>query len=235
MKKNNFNNSIDDKSGGEMLSEILALMLKLLVKCLYKLLKFIFKLTFRILKLCFKLIKILIRAFLEFWNDNSTQEKLHIARLWCLKALKTLSIWLLIGVKQLWKGLKWLVHALIRSIIHLQSTLVIVSRQIVKGIKLIWKVLKQCGKNIRNFSTKQKQNYYKFRKNKGVKGLLIDTKNSLQRSLDNYMKDETDEVGKADNEPISYEEFISEGNQDPDKPMPLARKLYDEMKRIFDD
>ena len=113
-------NNYEDKSGSEMLSEIGSLLWKLCKKALAHLLRLILK----GLMFCFTLLKILLQACIDFWNDNSTQEKLRLARHWCANSLKALWFYTLMGIYAIGKGLVWTAKATWRGITHLKPTLI---------------------------------------------------------------------------------------------------------------
>ena len=229
----------DDKSGSEMLSEICRLLLKLLIKCIVKLLKLIIK----GLRLVFVLLKMMLQACVDFWNDNSTQEKIHMARRWCVDTLKLcveltlitlhkLWQWSIIALKATVRGTVWVAKATVRGIIHLRPTIVLISKVCLKGLKATWKGMRWLGRTLRLFALKRKRAYLAFRKNKGFKGLLLDIKNHLQHRLNDYM-DEGQEDAASD--AMSYGEYITDEIGDETKTRSIGKKIYKSMNKLFDD
>ena len=193
-------NNYEDKSGSEMLSEIGSLLWKLCKKALAHLLRLILK----GLMFCFTLLKILLQACIDFWNDNSTQEKLRLARHWCANSLKALWFYTLMGIYAIGKGLVW-------------------------AAKATWRGLVVCGKAIRIFFLKRQQAFRRFRRNKGFKGLLIDIKTYLQEQLNSYMNEDNDTVSS---DAISYEEYIDANSKDGKKS--FGRKIYNKVDELID-
>jgi len=218
-------NNYEDKSGGEMLSEIGHLLWKLCLKAVAHLLKLVLK----GIMFCFALLKMLLQACIDFWNDNSTQEKLRMARHWCAQSFKTVGSYCWMGIIAIGKGLVWTAKATWRGITHLKPTLVFMGRLCVKAAKAIWRGLVVCGKAIRLFFLKRQHAFRRFRRNKGFKGLLIDTKTYLQEQLNSYMNDDNDTVSS---DAISYEEYIDANRSDGKKS--FGRKLYNEVDKLID-
>lgn len=229
----------DDKSGSEMLSEICHLLLKLLIKCSVKLLKLIIK----GIRLLFYLLKMMLQACVDFWNDNSTQEKIRMARRWCMATLKLCAEWTLIALRKLWQwsiialratmlGMVWAAKATVRGIIHLRPTIVLIGKVCLKGLKATWRGMQWFGRTLRLFALNRKRAYLAFRKNKGFKGLLLDIKNHLQYTLNNYM-DEGQEDTASD--AMSYGEYITDEIGDDTKTRSIGKKIYKSMNKLFDD
>lgn len=218
-------NNYEDKSGSEMLSEIGHLLWKLCLKIVAHLLRLILK----GIMLCFSLLKMLLQACIDFWNDNSTQEKLRMARRWCVNSTKLLGSYALMGLIAIGKGLVWTAKATWRGITHLKPTLVFLGRLCVKTAKTIWRGIVGCARITRLYFRKRQQAVRQFRRNKGFKGLLIDIKTFLQEQLNSYM-DEDNET--TSNDVISYEEYIDANRANGKKS--LSRKIYNEMDKLID-
>lgn len=239
MSDNHHNHNIDDKSGSEMLSEIMRLLLKLLLKILAKILILIVK----GIKLLYAMLKMLLQACADFWYDNSTQEKLRMARIWCIHAmettlqwcliaLRTAARWSIISLKELCKAVVWLAKSVVRGIIHLRPTLVAMRRAVAKGLRLLWQFTKSTARRTKAATVKQQRRYRQFRKNKGFKGLLIDIKNHLQMRLNDYM-DEGQEDQTSD--AMSYGEYIGDEIGEKGKTRSIGKKIYKSMNKLFDD
>ena len=225
MRTDHSNNNYDNKSGGEMLSEIGRLLCKLFLKCIARLIKFILKGV----KWCFSLLKLALQACIDFWNDNSTQEMLHIIKSWCVNTLKTLGSYCVVSVVAIWKGLVWLMKAIVQGIIHLKPTLIYLGRLCAKAGKGLWKGIVICGKSIRLYFLKKQHAFRRFRRNKGFKGLLIDTKNYLQALLNSYMEEDNETISS---DAISYDEYVN-GNKANGKKS-FSSKIYNEMNKLID-
>lgn len=217
----------DDKSVGEMLAEILRLSLKLLLKCTIKLVRLLVKGCVVI----FFLFRRLLQSCVDFWNDNSTQQKLHMAKVWFHLFLKTLGRLTVKGLKALARGLVWAIRTLVRCIINLRPTLVLIGRALGRCGKTLLLWLQLFGRGLRLFFTKRKRAYLSFRRNKGFKGLMIDVKNYLQLLLNNYMDEEQTETGKN---VLSYEEYIRGERGGKNGTDTIGKKIYNGMKNIID-
>lgn len=225
MNSEHQHNNYEDKSGREMLSDIGRLLWKLILKCIARLLRLILKGVL----LCFTLIKMLLQACIDFWYDNSTQEKLHIAKNWFFKTMKLIGSYCLAACVALKKGIVWTVKAFIIGITHLKPTITYVGRLCAKTGKAIWKSIVNGMKYIRLYILKKQHAFRRFRRNKGFKGLLIDTKNYLQMQLNNYMEEDNETTS---NDVISYEEYVNEDKGNGKES--FGRKLYNEMDKLFD-
>ncbi len=217
----------DDKPVGEMLAEILRLSLKLLLKCTVKLVR----LLVRACVCVFFLFRQLLQSCVDFWNDNSTQQKVHMAKMWLHAFLRTLGKLAVKGLKALGRGLVWTVRTLVRSIINLRPTLVLTGRVLSRCGKTLWLWMTLFGKWCRLVFVKRKRAYLSFRRNKGFKGLVLDVKNYLQLLLNNYMDEEQTETGKN---VLSYEEYIQSERGGKSSPDTIGKKIYNGMKNIID-
>lgn len=221
MENNKQHNNRQEKTGSEILLEVLKLCGMLLVKVLKQILrcivKFILWLVIIIERGC--------KALKDFWNDNSTQEKVREIKAWSINAVKTTGRWISKAAKSTWKGIVWLSKATIRSLTHLKPTFISLYHLTVKG-------LKKCKNAIADFFRKRKEAYRSFRKNKGFKGLLIDIRTSLSRHLSDYMEEEQTETA---DETIGYDEYISHEIGDSNKTRKLGQKIYKGINSIVDD
>jgi hypothetical protein len=154
---------------------------------------------------------------------------LHIIKSWCLNALKTLGSYCVICGVAIWKGMIWLMKATVKGIIHLKPTLTYLGRLCVKAGKGLWKGIVICGKSIRLYFLKKQHAFRRFRRNKGFKGLLIDTKNYLQALLNSYMEEDNETISS---DAISYDEYVN-GNKANGKKS-FSSKIYNEMNKLID-
>lgn len=221
MEQNGQHNNRQEKSGSEILLEVLKLCGMLLLKLLKHILRIIIKLILWIVIIIEKGCK----ALKDFWNDNSTQEKVREIKQWTINAIKTTGQWIVIAAKATWKGIVWLSKATLRSIIHLKPTFIQLFRLIGKG-------LTRCKDATLSFFRKRKEAYKAFRKNKGFKGLLIDIRTSLSKQLNDYMEEEQNETTE---ETIGYEEYISHEIGNNNKTRKLGQRIYKGINSIVDD
>ena len=239
MSENRQIHNHEDKSGSEMLSEIMRLLLKLLLMLITKVLRFIIK----VVRFLFRLLKMLLQACADYWNDNSTQEKIRMGRRWCRNAMHTalrwsviafhtLCRWSVIALKATWRGMVWTAKAIVRGIIHLRPTIILTGRMIAKGLKATWRGMVWSARMLKTYALRRKRAYQAFRQNKGFKGLLLDIKNHLQRRINDYM-DEGQEDKESD--AMSYSEYITDEIGDDNKTRSIGKKIYTGMNKLFDD
>lgn len=216
-----------ETSEGEMLADILKLSLKLLLKLLVRLCKFIAK----GLALLFYLFKLGIQRIIDFWNDNNTQQKLRIAKKWCRNAIRLLSMWLVLCLRFFVKIGVWTAKAIGHGLLNLKPSLVMLGNLIVRFAHAMWKLCIALGRRVKLFFVHRKRAYAAFRKNKGFRGLMIDTKNYLQHLLNDYMDEDQ---GEADSNSMSYEEYIKEVRSEKNDSNTLGKRIYQSMKNIID-
>ena len=217
----------DDKSGGEMLSEILHLLFRLLIKSTKNLLQLIAK----GLLLLWQLVRFGIRKCIQFWNRNSTQQKVRLAIDWTKWFIKACLVGLVLAVKWLCLGTVWLAKAVVKGCIHLRPTIIYIGNATVRLLQLMGKGCMALWHGIISFCNGRRQAYQRFRKTKGFKGLLIDTKGYLQKQLDDYMDE-----GQEDKESnaVGYGEyFTDEGGRNGSKSS-LGHRIYNGVNRILD-
>lgn len=259
--KNPHKDPFEDKSGGAMLAEVgrlllvlLGRLLKLLLKYILRALKFILKWICKGLIALIDFIQFCAEKTRAFWNDNNTQEKIRKIRRWLKHAFIQLGIWIVVGAKATWKGLKWaarktaqgtvwLVKHLVQAIIHLGPTLVKIGKGIKLGTIAFGRWLVRVGKGIRHWWQRRQLAYRNFRRNKGFKGLLIDLGNLLKKQINNYIEEEQamDESNddnyfeKVDEEDEVELEPEAEDKQPRGKIRTFGKGIYDAMKKIVDD
>lgn len=216
-----------DTSEGEMLSEILKLSLKLLLKLTIRLGKIIAK----GFKLVFYLLKRGVQECVDFWNDNSTQQKLRKAKEWCRATVRLLLIWTALCLKFTFKVVVRILKAIGHGLMNLKPTVVALGNLIIKFVDAIHRWGVALVRRLRLFYVNRKRAYAAFRKNKGFRGLMLDTKNYLQQVLNDYMDEDQ---GEADSNSMSYEEYINEVRSEKNESNTLGKRIYRSMKNIID-
>ena len=187
----------NDKSTLAVLAEIAKLLvllcwkgLKALGRLLLKFLKFLLRWLVKGLLAIIDGIDYLSNRLKAFWNNNDTQEKIHkIGRGLKNACFATIS-GIGIGLLYVGKGIVWLLKKLFVGLIHLNTTLKILGRWIVKITVMFGKWVGRQGTNFKVWCGKKKQQYKAFRRNKGFKGLLVDMRDGLKGGISNFIEDD---------------------------------------------
>lgn len=219
-------NKYEDKSGREMLAEILRLTLKLIVKIGYNLLK----LTAKGIKYIYTCINTAIKRIVDFWNANDTQVKLRIARIKLKAACTTLKHWSIVALKATAHFTVWCFKEIVKAIIHLKPTVQkcwAATKKFAKASCEWAKRMYRIGKIKR---AKQEIAYRKFRQHKGFKGLLIDIGNYLKSQIENYMDEEQVEASADAND----EEAVMEIGEDDNTAQIIGKRIFSKVKTIVD-
>ncbi len=222
-----------------MLSEIMHLLLKLTMMLITKMLRIII----RVVRFMFRMLKILLQTCADYWNDNSTQEKIRMGRRWCLNAMQaaaqwsitafhTICRWGTAAFKATCQGMVWTAKAIVRGIVHLRPTVILIGRATATGLKATWHGIVWAGRMLKAFARHRQRAYRSFRQNKGFKGLLIDIKNHLQQRINDYMDE-----GQEDKESnaMSYSEYITDEIGNDNKTSSIGKKIYTGMNKLLDD
>lgn len=219
-------NKYEEKSGREMLAEILRLTLKLIVKIGFNLLK----LTAKGIKYIYTCINTAIKRIVDFWNANDTQVKLRIARIKLKAACTTLKRWTIIALKATAHFTVWCFKEIVKAIIHLKPTVQNCWVATKRFAKVSWEWAKRMHRICKIKSAKQKIAYRKFRQHKGFKGLLIDIGNYLKSQIEKYMDEEQVEAS-ADN---NNEEAVMEIGEDDNTAQIIGKRIFSKVKTIVD-
>ena len=230
------NDNMQEKSGGEILSEIL----HLLGVFLLKLLRHLLRMILRGIIWTIDAMERLWQSIVDYWNDNSTQEKvrkfnkfvaasLRVAGHWMRKAGRQLLKFTIAAAKATKRGTIWLCREIIHGITHLKPTLIRLGHLCQRIGKWIWRQLGRFAGSVKAYFARRREAYRTFRKNKGFKGLLMDIKAHLQVSLKDYMEEDQEE---ASDETISDEELIKEGIGSKSKTRHIGQKIYEGMNDI---
>lgn len=233
---NSDNDNMQEKSGGEILSEIL----HLLGVFLLKLLRHLLRMILRGIIWTIDAMERLWKSIVDYWNDNSTQEKVRKFNKFIATSLRAIGHWARIAGRQLLKftiaaakatkqGTIWLCHEIIHGITHLKPTIIRLGHLFQRLGKWIWQQFARFTGSVKAYFVRQREAYRTFRKNKGFKGLLMDIKAHLQLSLNDYMEEDQEE---ASDETISDEELIKEGIGSKSKTRHIGQKIYEGMNDI---
>lgn len=243
---------VQESHTANILSEILRLLVKLFFKILKRLLKFIIKAVIH----AFELFKIILQDIIDFWNDNSTQEKIKLISKWIIQnshsfwlktkkiskaivkyvylGLKYSAIGIYTGIKYTILGIVWTAKAIFITITNLKPTLLRFAKWIKenkarqKRISIVKKWKSERKKERRKAAIQQL-------KEKGVKGILFDYKNSLRKSIDSYIDDEQDEESEEIANDTLEEEIIEEKESSNNAATKITNKINTFVKDILND
>ncbi len=245
------------------------LIVRLIGLLLLTMLKYLLRLVLKGMVFLYEGIRHTCHRIKVFWNSNSTQEKVRKVRIhirlglrsagrglskagrWCLKWLRKGARWtlkaIILGLIYTWKGLVWLGKASLNAILHIGPTLRRLGRLIKVGYHQMIVGLWYLCRRIRLRHLKNKRAWRRYRKNGGLKGLMIGTAGSLRSSISRFM--EEDDVVEAQGQPVSEENVEDEDVEEeedeigkyvkPDendsKATALGKKIFTSLKDIIDE
>lgn len=217
------NNTDFEDSSLTIIKSILKLLLKLLVVVLKATGKYVGLVLIYILAYSIKFAKRSVKAcktgyqqLKDFWNDNDTQHKVRKIRINTIllirrtgKLIVRISLftwkWVKIGASLSWHwtkigsmalaaGTVWLIANTWQSLIHLRTTtirLIRISKVVIRRIRRWYTGFCRRQKAAR---IRRQRRYQEFKRTKGFKGLLIDIRNSIIQTFNNFIdEDQTDE------------------------------------------
>jgi hypothetical protein len=250
----------NESSGAEMLAEICRLILLLIWKMTKKFLRFtlnslqkigryigvffnisakrtalLTKLTGNVINRGSRIFIIIIyrskKQIKDFWYDNNTQEKIRTIR----SNIKSFGFFIWHCIKLAGKAS---IHFLKAACVFIKQTAINTKPFIIAGWNLFIKScvefglwLRECWRNAKKSHKRRVVAFKRFRKNKGFKGLLIDTGNYLRNTLNEYMDEEEASSETSSNiDDDIYEEDLEDGN----KAKVIGKKLFSSVKNIVD-
>lgn len=198
-----------------------------------------------------------------FWNSNSTQEKLRKLRIhtriafrktgeglkkaakWTWRYLRKGFRWtlkaIIIAAIYTWKGLVWLGKASLNAILHIGPTCRQLGKLIKKGYHKMIVGLWHFCRGIQLRHLKNKRAWRRYRRNGGLKGLMIGTAGSLRNSINRFMEEDTttdtsqnDTTADAEQEEDEIGKYVKPDEND-SKATALGKKIYSSLKEIIDD
>ena len=191
----------------------------------------------------------LARKIRDFWNDNNTQEKLRKIGRGLKKALLAVLAGIWIAIIYIGKAIVWVFKKLFVGLLHLRTTLKLFGKWIARISVRFWNWLKRQGANFRAWGARKKQQYRAFRKTKGFKGLLIDSRDALRGSISNYIEnDQSDTAAESEMAESSQDQSVTTPNEldtvnnDSDNEneeevkgiRKFGQKIYKAMKRLVE-
>lgn len=230
------------QSGWQLLLELGRLILLLIWKIFRKGMKVLAKFLLFIIEY----IQESFERLIEWWNANDTQEKVkkikatikewcNIFAEWCVIAAKTTAKGIKIGAIATYHGIITGTKAAIQGIIHLKPTVVKIGKLIVQGCKAFAAWLVRCGRGIKLQNIKNRRAYQRFRRNKGFKGLIIDSSTAVKNGIKMFMEEDQHEAAlDAVTEDDLIEEEIEERLDEDSKAHKIGKKLFSTAKNIMD-
>ena len=233
----------------ELLKLLLVLMWRMLLWCIRKFLKGVLWL----IQVCEDGYKRLN----NWWHDNNTQEKVVKIKAWISKATRTLGRWCVISVKAIakgiivgsvmaWRGIKIATKATIKGliiairttvsgIIHLRPTIKKIGRLTVKGTKAIWAWMKRCSRGMKLSHIRRKRAIQRFRRNGGVKGMMVDTSRSIKNGIQMFMEEDQEEAAPdAVTEDDLMAEELEERANEGIKSIQIGKSFMEKAKDFMD-
>ena len=241
-EKKQIKEEYQDKSAGQLIVELFRLIMLLL----WKILQTGFRIFCKFLLFLFESIQEGCEKLKEWWNDNSTQEKVAEIKAWIKHAWLVFCQWCVIAAKATWKGIKigaaatWKglilgTKATIQGIIHLGPTLKYLWQLTVKGVKFFIRWMKRCGRGIKLSHIKRKRAYQRFRQNKGIKGLMIDSSNAVKNGIQIFMEEDQEEAtADAITEDDIIEEEFDERVKEDSRARKIGKSIFDKAKEVTD-
>lgn len=193
----------------------------------------------------------------NWWHDNNTQEKVAKIKAWLRMALRTFGKWcviawkatikgIILGTIMAWKGIKIAakatlrgiviaIRATIKGIIHLRPTIKKIGNLTVRGAKATWEWLKRCRRGMKLSHIKRKRAYQRFRRNGGVKGMMIDTSRKIKNGIQMFMEEDQNEPAPdaVTEDDIMAEELEEKANEGM-KSIKYGKSFMDKAKDFMD-
>lgn len=222
---------LEQGSAMDMIAEIGKLVLLLICKIIFRIVKLIIKAVVY----AWKGIVIASEKAIQFWKSTPTQAKLKLLRKHTRIFLKKLRHWLYLALVYTLRFIVLCIKGLIHGIIHLKSTIIMLGHATAAAWKSLVRTFRQFLRGRKLSHIKRKRAYRAFRKNKGFKGLLIDTANLLKGKINSYMEEEqTDTSPDAVTEDDLFDESMDEEEQN-NKAHVIGRKLLSSVKNLLDE
>lgn len=239
---NNLYGNNKERSITKLILELLKLILILILSIIRKGLKIVWRLLVFLVDMsadCLERIG-------EWWNANDTQEKVKKLKAalkkgcivfgkWCIIAAVAIGHGIVKGSIAAWHGIVYGTKATIQGIIHLKPTVIKIGKLIVKGSKATIAGGRRCGRAIKLFHLRRKRAYARFRRNKGFKGLIVDSSNAVRDGIKMFIEEDQEEATpEAITEDDIIEEEIDE-RLESNKARKFGKKFFDKVKDIVED
>ncbi|MBQ6965428.1 MAG: hypothetical protein IJP82_07035 [Bacteroidaceae bacterium] len=246
----------EDYSGKTAL-QLIRELLRLLLVLLWKMLLWLIRKFLKGVLWCMKTAEKGWTHLDNWWHDNDTQEKVAKTKAWLKMAAQTFGRWcviagkatlkgLKIGSIATWKGLKIAIkatgrgiiigiRATIQGIIHLRPTIKRIGNLIVQGAIATWAWMKRCQRGMKLSRIRRKRAYQEFRRNGGVKGMLINTSHSIKSGIQMFMEEDQEEAAPdAVTEDDLMEEAMEASANEGKKSVKIGKTFLSHAKNFMD-
>lgn len=192
-----------------------------------------------------------------WWHDNDTQAKVAKLKAGCRNGLKRAGKYSLIGAKAAMRGLatalvfagKWSLIALkaagrgivrgvkatIKGMLHLRATTKRLYRLSQVGMRSMKAWIKRCGRQARLNKLRRQRAYRQFKENGGMRGVLLNTSNSIKNGISIFMEEDQEEAGEdAVTEDDLIEESLEKDANEGNKPMKIGKSIFSHAKQFVD-
>lgn len=242
-EKKQIQEEYNSKTTGQLIIELFRLIGLLIIKIIYKFIQVVARFVQFIIEAILESFDRLV----EWWNDNSTQQKIAKTREKLNAAKKKIWEWSIIAfwatVKAIkvgsiatWHGLQIGTKATIDGFIHMKPTVIKLGHLTVDGFKAFCAWLKRCGRGIKLSNIKRKRAYQRFRRNKGFKGLIIDSSTAVKDGIKMFMEEDQQEATPdAVTEDDLLQEELDERADEGSKAHKIGRKIFATAKNIMNE
>lgn len=220
---------------------------KLIFLLVYSVLRKIVLIIWRLMVLLFELTVEGLQWLRDWWNDNDTQEK--VAKIkeaikhgcivfahWCVIAAKATGKGIVKASVATWHGIVYAAKATVEGIIHLKPTVIRAGELIVLGTKATIAWFVRVGRGIKLFHIRRKRAYQRFRRNKGFKGLIIDSATSVRDGITKFMEEDQQEANPdAVTEDDILGEQLEERFEEGSKTHRFGKTFIKKVKSIVDE
>ena len=191
------------------------------------------------------------------WNDNNTQEKVAKIKAWLRRTAKKVGQWslkagkatlkgigiglvatgkgIVIAAKATAQGIVVGVKATIQGIIHLRPTIKRIKQLTIDGFWATIAWMKRCKRGMRLARIRRKRSYEAFKRNGGMKGVIINSTHNVKNNIERFMEEDQEEAAPdAVTEDDIMEEALEEGANDGKKTMKIGKTFMTHAKNFMD-
>lgn len=251
--KQNIQHEYNGKSASQLLHELCRLMLVLV----WRFIVWLVKKFLKGLLWCIRAIDNGLTRLKTWWNDNDTQEKKAKIIAWLKRATRKaaeLSITagklalkgFIIGLKYTGKGLKIAlkytiigivasIKATIKGIIHLRTTLKRLRRLASVTKRTLERWTKKQKRQTKLHKIKRQRAYRDFKRNGGVKGVIINYSNNIRKSITMFMEEDQEESEPdAMTDEELMEKALEKGARKGNRGMKIGKSILSHTKNFID-
>lgn len=252
-KYRNEQEALSEKSASQLARELLRLLLVLA----WRFLVWLFKRFLKGVLWCMQATEKGWKRLNKWWNDNDTQEKVAKIKAGQKKAFRTLGRWCLIagksalkgigiGTRATWKGIRVGAKATVQGIVagikatiqgmlHLRTTLKKAGTLLVQGARATKEWAKRCRQGMKLSHARRKRTYLKFKRNGGIKGMIVNTSRDVKNNIEMFMEEDQEEATpEAVTEDDIIEEVLEERANERKHPMKIGQSFFSHAKSLMD-